>query len=174
MTSDDFEKRRQENADKAGKAASELFPGEKWTEWEEGIYVSERKKRGRSFGDEIRNAQILRDLGSTVYLVPEDKKIPGKKYDAIVDGEKTEFKNMSGGSAETLIKHFYRSRGQAPNVFINLEESPLSKGTVIRELYGARNSPKYNEKNKFPEGGTVLLKIRGHNGLYCMDVDNIK
>ncbi|MCL1994084.1 MAG: hypothetical protein FWG66_14150 [Spirochaetes bacterium] len=171
----DFEQRQKENAEKAEEAAGRLFPGEKWIKWEEGIYLSERRKRGRSFGDEIRNAQILRDLGSTVYLAPENTRLQNKRqYDAIVDGEKMEFKNMSGGSVETLIKHFYRSRGQAPNVFINLEESPLSKGTIIRELYGARSSPKYDEKNKFPEGGTIVLKIKGDEELCRMDVDDIK
>jgi len=129
-----------DNAEKTKNTAENLFPNEKWIEWEERIYVSEHRKRGGSFGDEIRAAQILMDLGSIVYLVPEDKKTPGKKYDAIVDGGKMEFKNMGGGSEGTLTEHFYRSRKQAPNVFINLEKSPLSKHRVISILIGARET----------------------------------
>jgi len=181
MMPGDFENCQQENADKAEKAASRLFPDVKWEHdpklWGERIYIAPNRKRGAksNFADELRDAQILRDLGSTVYLVPENTRIQNERqYDAIVDGLQMEFKNIRGESPETLIDHFYRSRGQAPNVFMNLEESPLSKHKIISIFIGARNSPKYNEKNKFPEGGTVVLKISGHTELYRMDVDDIK
>jgi hypothetical protein len=75
-----------------------------------------------------------------------------------------EFKNMNGKNSGTLISHFYKSRKQAPNVFINLEESSLTKHEIISTLYGARNSPKYAAKNRF-SGGMVILKINGHKKL---------
>ena len=171
--------RRQKNTKRAKEAAEVLFPGEIWlkkAEWGERIYVSSRRKTGvkSNFKDELRDAQILRDSGSTVYLVPEDKKIPGKKYDAIVDGLQMEFKNMSGTSRETLIDHFYGSRQQAPNVFLNLEVSPLSKDKILRILIGARNSPKYHEKNLFYEEGIIIIKNMGHEDLIYLNIDDLK
>ena len=165
-----------DNARKAKEAADALFPGEEWIAVEDGIYLSPRRAIGEksSYKEELRDAQILRDMGSVVYLAPESRRIAGKKFDAIVDGLKFEFKNIHGKSDETLIDHFYSSRGQAPNVFINLEESPFSMNRVIRVLYGARNSPKYDKKNDFREGGSIILKIRGCENLIYLDVDELK
>jgi hypothetical protein len=161
--------RRQENEKKAKEAADALFPGEKWmpVKDEEHIYLSSRRPVGEksSYIDELRDAQILRDTGCTVYLTPENRSEPGKKYDAIVNGQKFEFKNMSGASAITLKDHFLRSRMQAPNVFINLENSLLGKRDIMSTLYGARNSGDYAKKNKF-EGGMIILKIKGMSGWF--------
>jgi len=171
--------RRADNAKKAKETADRLFPGEKWNqkpEYGERIYVSDRRKTGSktNFKVELHDAQILRDIGSAVYLPPEDKKSPGKKFDAIVDGKEMEFKNMSGKADDTLIDHFYQSRKQAPNVFINLEESPLSRERILRVLYGARNSPKYDNYNKFPEGGILIIKIKGYKELQYLDINKMK
>jgi hypothetical protein len=170
------ETRRRENAKKAREAAEKFFPGEKWVKVEDGIYLSTRRPIGKktNYPDELRDAQILRDGGGAVYLAPDDSRQPGKKFDAIVDGMQMEFKNMRGKSKETLIDHFYSSRGQAPHVFINLEDSPLSKHKILRFLIGARNSPKYDEKNRFPEGGTIILKIKGHRNLIYQEVNDIR
>jgi hypothetical protein len=135
-------RRREENAKKAKEAASQLFPGEKWEKSEYGIYVSPRLRKN---DDEMNDAKILRDLGSTVYLVPESSRQSGKKYDAIVNGEKMEFKNV-GGNANTLIAHFLKSRSQAPNVFINLETSNLTRREIVSALYGARNSDTHTDR----------------------------
>jgi len=126
-------KRRRKNAKKAKKAADKLFPAEKWIKVEDGIYLSPRRAIGKksNYVDELRDAQILRDTGSTVYLVPENSRQAGRKYDAIVDGLKMELKNQHGASTRTLKEHFLRSREQAPNVFINLEKSPLSKHKLL-------------------------------------------
>jgi hypothetical protein len=170
-------RRRRENAKKAREAADELFPGEKWipVKDEERIYLSPRRPVGEksSYKDELRDAQILRDTGSTVYLTPENRSEPGKKYDAIVNGQKFEFKNMRGASTITLKDHFLRSRMQAPNVFINLENSLLDKRDIMSTLYGARNSGDYANKNKF-KGGMVILKIKGYERLVYLNVDVLK
>jgi len=81
-------KLRRENARKARKAADQLFPGEKWIHVENGIYLSPRRAIGKksNYRDELRDAQILRDLGGTVYLAPEVRSDPNKKFDAIVNG----------------------------------------------------------------------------------------
>jgi hypothetical protein len=167
--------RQAENAQKAREAADQLFPGEKWITVEDGIYLSPRRPVGKNsnYKDELRDAQILRAVGSTVYLVPEDSRQAGKKYDAIVNGMKMEFKNMNGKANDTLIDHFYKSREQAPNVFINLEKSPLSKERILRVLYGARNSHKYNDYDKYSEGGKLILKIKGYDDLEYLDINNM-
>jgi len=122
---DDIEagRRRKLNAVKAQAAADRLFPGHDWIKVEDGIYLSPRRAVGQNSGyeSELRNAQILRDLGSTVYLVPERSREKGRKHDAVVDGLIFEFKNI-GGNASTLATLFLRSRSQAPNVFLNLEK----------------------------------------------------
>ena len=115
----------------------------------------------------------MRDWGSTVYLAPEVRSDPKKKFDAIVNGLRFEFKNMHGASARTLKAHFLDSREQAPHVFINLEASSLSKHKIVSALIGARNSPKYDEKTHFPEGGTIILKIRGYRNLTYQDVNDL-
>jgi hypothetical protein len=169
-------RRRQENAKKAKEAADELFPGEKWkqVEGEERIYLSPRRPVGKksNYKDELRDAQILRDLGGTVYLSSEKRDDPGKKYDAIVNGQKFEFKNVHG-KENALIHQFLRSRSQAPNVFINLEGSNLTKREIMTALYGARNSPEYEDYNVF-SGGKIVLKIKGQTNLIYLNVDDLK
>jgi hypothetical protein len=168
-------KKSRENAKRAKEMADKLFPGEKWIKVEDGIYLSPRRAIGKktNYREELRDAQILRDTGSTVYLVPEPRAERGRKFDAIVNGEKMEFKNMHGASVLTLKGHFLNSREQAPNVFINLEKSPLTKMEIINTLYAARNSPDYGKKNKH-KGGRIILKIRDHRNLIYMNVDRLK
>jgi hypothetical protein len=168
-------KRRQENAKKAREAADKLFPNEQWKQVEDGIYVSPRRAIGKksNYLDELRDAQILRDLGGTVYLAPEVRSDPKKKFDAIVNGLMVEFKNMHGASARTLKDHFLDSREQAPNVFINLENSPLTRREIINTLYAARNSSGYSKKNMH-KGGRIILKIRGYDSLVYLNVNDLK
>jgi hypothetical protein len=176
------QKRREDNARKARELADEEFPSEKWTFVEEGIYISSRRPIGKktNYKDELRDARILRDTGSVVYLAPDDSRESGRKYDAIVNGEKMEFKNIRGNK-NTLETQFLRSREQAPNVFINLEESRLSKQETINALYWAKNKPSgigkdgkkikgYTDYNRFT-GGKIILKIRGKERLIHLNVD---
>jgi hypothetical protein len=124
------------------------------------------------------DAKILRDLGSSVYLCPESSRQAGTKYDAIVNGLKFEFKNVSGNES-TLETQFLRSRSQAPNVFINLETSNLTRRQILSTLYGARNRPTTPERkgyagyNKF-SGGRIILKIKGQASLIYLNVDDLK
>jgi hypothetical protein len=175
-------KRRAENARRAKEAAERLFPGEKWIQEDKGIYVSPRRKR-TNFEEEFRDAQILRNFESTVYLVPENSRQSGRKYDAIINGLQFEFKNV-GGNGNTLAAHFLKSRSQAPNVFMNLETSNLTRREVMGALYGARNSVTrtdrygniikgYAERNKY-HGGRIILKLKGHDNLIYLNVDDLK
>ena len=162
-----------------------MFPGEKWVKVEDGIYRSPRRAIGKNsnYQNELRDAQILRDWGSTVYLAPDDSRQPGRKFDAVVNGLMMEFKNV-GGNENTLIAHFLKSRSQAPHVFINLETSNLTRSEAMGALYSARNSVTrtdphgnvikgYAESNKFP-GGRIVLKIRGHDSLIYLNVNDLK
>jgi hypothetical protein len=170
------QRRREENAKKAKEAAEQLFPDEKWEEKEKGIYQSPHRPTGKktNYADELRDAQILRDLGSTVYLAPEQRNREGKKYDAIVNGQKMEFKNQHGASVLTLKDHFLDSREQAPNVFINLEKSPLNRRQIMSTLYAARNSEDYAKKSKRFSGGRIILKINGQKNLVYLNVDDLE
>ena len=169
-----------DNEKKAKEAAYALFPEEKWTTVENGIFLSSRRAIGEksNYKNELRCAQILRDEGSIVYLTPESRRFTGKKFDAIVDGLKFEFKNVSGNLG-TLEKQFLRSRSQAPNVLINLENSSLSKKDIISTLYGARNRPAtssrhgYTHYNKFL-GGLIILKLKDQERLIYIKVDDLK
>jgi len=172
--------RRSDNAKKARETANLLFPGEKWITVEDGIYLSPRRPVGKNsnYKDELRDAQILRNFGSTVYLVPEVRSDREKKYDAIVNGMKFEFKDISGNT-NTLEHQFLRSRSQAPNVFINLEKSSLTRTEIMSTLYGARNKPEtgkirgYAHSNRF-EGGRIILKMNGEKSLIYLNVDDLK
>lgn len=168
-------KRRADNAKKARQTANKEFPNEKWKSVEERIFLSPHRPIGKhsSYPSELRDAQILRDLGSTVYLVPEVRSNSNKKYDAIVNGMEMEFKNIHGFSVKTLKDRFLYSREQAPNVFINLEKSPLTKHEIIKTLYAARNSVDYNRKNRH-KGGRIILKIKGHKNLIYLSVEDLK
>jgi len=81
------EARRTENARKAQQIANQLYPNEQWIPIEKGIYLSPNRPVGvkSNYKEELRDAQILRDFGSTIYLVPDDSRQIGKKYDAIVN-----------------------------------------------------------------------------------------
>jgi hypothetical protein len=177
-------KLRQENSKRAKEAADELFPGEKWQQVEDEIYLSPRRPVGKNsnFKDELKDAQTLKKFGSTVYLVPESSRQTGKKYDAIVNGLKFEFKDV-GGNANTLETHFLRSRSQAPNVFINLETANLTKREVMGALYSARNSVTrvgpngriikgYGNSNKF-KGGRIIIKLKGQERLIYLNVNDL-
>jgi len=176
--------RRAANAKKARQFADQEYPGEKWKQVEDGIYTSP----GRNLEDlvknkELRDAQVLHDFGSTVYLVPHVSRSQKTQYDAIVNGMKMEFKNV-GGTPGTLESAFLKSRSQAPNVFINLETSNITRSEAIAALYKARNSVKriakngkvrrgYAEYNEF-KGGRIILKLKGHKNLIYLCVDDLR
>jgi len=165
-----FEKFKEENAKKAKDFADQEFPGEKWKQLEDGIYISENRSSNAK-NNELRDAQILRDGGSTVYLIPEYRDSRDRQYDAIVDGIKMEFKNLITANPITLQDRFLYSREQSPNVFINLENSPLTQKEIYTALYGARNSEDYIKSNKDNQGGVIILKINGIKYLRRHNVD---
>ena len=175
---------REENAGKARETADRLFPGHEWRKVEDGIYLSPRRPIGKKshYETELQNARILRDSGDTVYLAPERKDSAEKQADAIVSGQLFEFKNV-GGNANTLAALFLRSRSQAPNVFINLENSDLTRREIMTALRGARHSKThtnrkgdtlsgYTDINQFDDG-KVVLKLKGQENLVYLNVNDL-
>jgi len=168
------------NAKKSLKIVNQRYPNEQWIHIDNRIYLSPNRPIGKksNYKDELRDAQILRNIGSTIYLVPEKRSSLEKKFDAIVNGLQFEFKNISGNE-NTLQTQFLRSRSQAPNVFINLETSKMTKRQIISALFGARNRHEtakthgYSYYNKF-KGGIIILKIKGHDKLLYLKVDDLK
>ena len=140
-----------DNAKKARQFAGQEYPGEKWKREGERIFVSPRRKRG-NFEEEFRDAQILRDLGSTVYLVPENNRQPGTKYDAIV------FINLetSDLSRHEVMGALYRAMNSVTHTDMY--------GNIIKG---------YAERNKF-DGGRIILKLKGHKNLVYLNVDDLK
>jgi len=173
------------NLRRAEKVAQRLYPNHAWTQLEERIFLSPRKAASANtgFAAELRDAQILRDLGHTIHFVPDVRSAAGRKFDALVSGFRVEFKNV-GGNANTLEGQFLKSRTQAPNVFINLETSRLTQKQAVDALHRARNSVTHtaqngrikkgwDDTNKFA-GGTVILKINGLDHLVFLDVNRLK
>jgi len=164
---------RQENERKSIEAFKKEFPNEK-IEQDRGVLVaSSRDRKIDSYNNEIRDAQVLQELGNSVILTPELRSNTDKKFDAFVNGLAYEFKNVHGNSPRTLRKRFLESRKQAENVFLNLEKSKLQKRQIIGILRGVRNGGDYKKYNKY-KGGRIILKIRGVNHLIYLKVDDLK
>jgi len=107
----------EENAKKAQKAAEKLFPGEKFVsdiaevqpdnKFAEGIVIPQNVKVAQSrmpintsqqdiLRKELRQAETLAKLGSSVYLTLERAGYKERPKDAIVNGELFEFRNITG------------------------------------------------------------------------------
>jgi hypothetical protein len=166
-------RRKQDNERKTIAAFKNEFPDEK-IEQDRGVPIaSSRDRDADGYKNEIRDAQILQELGNYVILTPELRSNTDKKFDAFVNGLAYEFKNIHGNSPRTLRKRFLESREQAENVFINLEKSKLQRRQIIGILSGVRNGGDYKKYNKH-KGGRIILKIRGVNHLIYLNVDDLK
>ena len=177
-------RQKRENARKAKETADQLFPNEKWVNVEDDIYISSRRNLDETVSkNELRDAQILRNSESTVYLVPHFSRSKTTQYDAIVNGMKMELKNINGNPG-SLESAFLKSRSQAPNAFFNLENSNMTRSEAVAALYRARNSVTRTEKNgkvrkwyaelnEF-KGGRVILKLKGHQNMIYLNVDDLK
>jgi len=105
-------RRRQDNERKTITAFKNEFPNEK-IEQDRGVPVaSSRDRKADGYKNEIRDAQVLQELGNYVILTPELRSNTDKKFDAFVNGLAYEFKNIHGNSPRTLRKRFLESREQ--------------------------------------------------------------
>ncbi|GHV86339.1 hypothetical protein AGMMS50230_19470 [Spirochaetia bacterium] len=164
--------RREVNAKKAKDFASKEYPGEKWSNPEPGIFVSEHQGRDKKILEkELVSARILKSKGSTVYILPENSRNQTKKVDAIVNGDYMELKTVIGG-LNSVQKRFLESREQSRNVFINVT-SNLERRKVINQIAGARQGPQYGKYNRF-KGGKIIIKLKDRENLIYLNVDSLK
>jgi hypothetical protein len=147
--------KRQENANKAYELAVTMYRHEKWEKLEVGIFIA-KSRMPRSaeqinvLEKELRQARILVDRGSTVYLLPETPQ-PGVKRvkhpDAVVDGYIMEFKTITG-SIRQVEERYKEARVKTERIFLKIDAS-LSRHDVTRKLSG------YIQRKGY-KGGVIL------------------
>lgn len=98
-------------------------------------YVSEiREEKGNQnkqekpkFQKEIKQAEMLADNGHIVYLIPEKHSFKKKDFDAIVDGQRCDFKKIDGSDSK-VEKRFKEGLEQAEIVFAVITQNhPYNK-----------------------------------------------
>jgi hypothetical protein len=157
--------RREENARKARELAAKLHPNEKWEMLEQGVFIA-KSRMPRSadqinvLAKELRQARLLAERGSAVYLLPEnaitnEKRI--KHPDAAVDGFIMEFKAITG-SIRQVEERYKEARAKAAHVFLKID-APLARHDVTRKLSGYI-------KRKGYSGGTILAYFSNSGEFY--------
>jgi hypothetical protein len=147
--------KQQDNAEKARQTAIGLYPHEKWEPLEKGIFIA-KSRMPRSaeqinvLEKELRQARILVQRGSTVYLLPETPQ-PGEKNikypDAVVDGHIMEFKTITGGIRQ-VEERYKEARAKTTYIFMKID-APLTRHDFTRKLSGYINQKGYS-------GGVIL------------------
>jgi hypothetical protein len=159
---------QQQNADmarKTGELAASMYPREKWEPLEKGIYIA-KSRMPRSaeqiniLDKELRQARILVEQGSTVYLLPESEPSGAKRIkhpDAIVDGCIMEFKTVTGGLPK-IVKRYKEAREKADHIFLKID-APHTRHAVARHL------SEYIVKKGYA-GGLILVYFT-ESGQFC-------
>jgi hypothetical protein len=128
-----------------------------------GIFVAKsrlpiNKQEELDFIKEIISAIKLKNLGSSVTLIPRIKRPDGKGFlpgpDAIVNGSFFEFKTVTG-KINKVGRRFAESRMQGNNVYIRVENTRHTKAGVVKELIGLINDKNYSGGYK----GNVVFTI---------------
>lgn len=132
-----IEDARRRLLEKTKKAAKGLHPNEQWEEKYKGVYVAKartpkNKPQLEVFEKEFHMAKIAADNGHIVYMLPETNL--EKNPDTIMDGEPTEFKEITG-SIKSVGKRFKEALKQGKNVFINIK-APLLIDDVWKKIKG--------------------------------------
>jgi len=164
--------KHQENANKAYELAITLYPHEKWEILEAGIFIA-KSRMPRSaeqinvLEKELRQARILTDRGSTVYLLPETPHpgIKNVKYpDAVVDGCIMEFKTVTGGIRQ-VEERYKEARAKTKNIFLKID-ALLSRHEVTRKLSG------YIQRKSYT-GGIILAYFAQSGELHQWTEDEL-
>jgi hypothetical protein len=157
-------------------AAKKEFPDETWVGADKlkldhvsmpkdvtGILVAKsrlpiNKQEELDFLKEIISATKLKNLGSSVTLIPRIKRLDGNGFlpgpDAIVNGSFFEFKTVTG-KINKVGRRFAESRIQGNNVYIRVENPRHTKAGVVQELIGLINDKNYSGGYK----GKVVFTI---------------
>jgi hypothetical protein len=171
------------NGEKSRILASLLFPDEEWVYREPGIWVArsrltEEYKEPDKWKRELSQALILTGRGAMVYFLPEKQNDDkGKIYaDAVINGEVTELKTVSGSRA-TLGTDFRQGYHQGAalvkecaytkkhSVFIRLL-SNLGVDSVRAKIAGEL-------KNRSGEGHFICY-FEHSNKLYTWSYDELR
>ena len=146
---------QQDNAEKTKQTAIGLYPREKWELLENRIYIA-KSRMPRSteqlhiLDKELRQARILVDRGSTVYLLPETPPHGKKRIkfpDAVVDGVVMEFKTITGSIRQVEVR-YKEARAKTEHIFFKIDAN-LTRHEVTRKLSGYI-------KRKGYTGGVIL------------------
>ena len=183
-----------ERKDNARKAAENAFPHEKWEsaasvefrnkgrDFElpcdiESIKVARslltgQKNDERTLAKEIRQAKILTDKGSYVYLLPKLVDAEGRHIsgpDALVNGLFFEFKNIVG-ALDRVEKQFRASRTQSENVFLKIDNPNISRGDVMARIRRTLRSIDYAGGTN----GTLAVHVAQTGKTYFMRIEDLK
>ena len=145
-------------------AAIKLFPDDIFLEQEENIFVSENripknKNQKAVFEKELRMARIAAANGFCVCLLSE--KSEGKNPDSIMNGEITEFKNVTG-NIKSVGKRFNEAMKQGKNVFLCID-SEVSIHEVYKKICGEIKANKYTN-------GTIFVFCKK---MYMWKIENL-
>ncbi|MCL2720041.1 MAG: hypothetical protein FWD47_01705 [Treponema sp.] len=143
-------KKKQCNAERALQTAKSLYPHEKWDIIDAGIFIAKSRmprsaEQIKTLDKELKQAFILVDCGSTVYLLPENPN-PGEKHkkypDAVVDGHVMEFKTITGSIRQVEVR-YKEARAKALYIFLKID-SQISRHEFTRKLSGFINRKGFN------------------------------
>jgi hypothetical protein len=161
-----------QNAEKSLALAKGLYPHEKWEQVENGIFIAKSRiprsaDQMNVIEKELRQARILVERGSMVYLLPENTN-PHEKHrkypDAVVDGSIMEFKSIVGSKRQVKIR-YKEARAKTTNIFFKID-ADLTKQEVIREL------SRYIKKKGYA-GGTILVYFSKNGELHKWDENEL-
>ena len=150
------------NAEKTRLKAQALYPHEKWEFLEDGIFIAKSRmprsaEQINTLKKELRQARILVNRGSTVYLLPETPP-PGVKNikypDAVVDGNIMEFKTITG-SIRQVEARYKEARKKTKYIFM-LINANISKHDFTRKLAG------YIKKKGYTGGLISVLFVQSN------------
>jgi len=143
------------NAKKTLQAANILYPNEKWEMLEAGIFIAKSRmprsaEQINTLEKELRQARVLVERGSVIYLLPENPQ-QGEKLrkfpDAIVDGNVMEFKTITGSLRQVEVR-YKEARAKASYIFIKID-AQISRHEFTRKLSG------YIKRKRF-SGGIII------------------
>ena len=192
---------RRENAQKTRRAADQLFPNERWVnaasiklaqkgpdfEIPDGIdnikvaksRLTPSKNRSsisdndaRTLAKEIRQAKVLIDKNTSIFILPKMKAADGSYIhgpDALVNGTLYEFKTVTG-SIKRLETRFRESREQGRNVFIRVMNPGISKSDILAKIKMILNDPSYKGGTK----GSLVFHLSQTQRTYFMRIKDLK
>jgi hypothetical protein len=116
---------------------------------------------------ELKQAEILAKIGSSIYLIPEQAGYKIKAKDAIVNGKLFEFRTVNG-NADTFQWEFRnaKKKGADTNVYINVLSS-ISKDEARHRIWLVlRRHPEYT--------GQIIMSFDNGSKTYFWDTEDFR